>query len=96
MSLYSKQTELLSYLEKLQKNIGELNFRFLCRCACESSYPATSPYPSWKVHRFTTVDQVRSWIEDHKTHEFFVSVQTEGLRAKSKNVAAGNKKPALT
>jgi hypothetical protein len=94
MSLYSKQIELLSYLEKLQRKTGELKFRFLCRCECESTFPTRSPYPSWKVHHFTTLDQVRSWIDDHRDHECFVSVQTEGLRAKSEKKSAQNKKPA--
>jgi hypothetical protein len=81
--MYSKQVEFLSYIDELQREISELRVKFLCRCVCESTYPTQSPYPLWQVHHFSTAQEVRSWIDAHKGHESYVSVQTEGIRPSS-------------
>ena len=91
MSLFAKQVEFLSYVERLQGEDSGLTFRFLCRCVCETSYPEESPYPLWRIHRFDTVTEVRGWLEGHKGHECYISLQTEGIRPRSRGSSLPNR-----
>jgi hypothetical protein len=104
MSLYSKEMELLSFVEALQAQSEGLRCRLFCRCTCEATFPPRDPYPVWKVHRFLSVSEARAWMLNHKDHEVFVHLQFEGIRPKDGNrrdsrsgqnqFAAGGKGPA--
>ena len=80
MGVHSQQLKLLSFVEDLLKQTQELKVTFTCRCMC-SFYVDGRGRAGWQVFACETPEEVHSWMARHKNHEFYLSVQVEGIVA---------------